>query len=381
MKESRTFKSSRKDGRYLSAPGAWHSVYKNTPPKLEFDPTMRAREFPSWQRKVRSRLRRLMCFPPAPTAPKPKMLWAKDRDGYRLEKWEIGGQPGAVIRVLLLIPDGASRRQKAPLVLCLPGSDHTKELLAGEPELRGWKVREGVPATAGHNRMGWWYAQRGMVAACVDNPGIGEQSDPRVPGRTALCANLLLSGWHYQGLAAFQADCLYRWASQLPHVDSRRVGLSGHSLGTDAGLVLALLRPDIRAMVYNNNLRSFRQWIISTGLSPVPLWHYTPGLHEWFDFTDLVAALAPRPLLVSEGGLAQNVRAVRRAYRLAGAPAHFKMVHFPKYARRATRKHEGRKVPEGLTIKAFKVWANCDSPSHYFKENIAVPWLATVLDV
>ena len=65
--------------------------------------------------------------------PPPVRLWREERDGYRLEKWEFYPDDYAAVPFLVLIPEGASAAHPVPGVLCLPGSNHSKESLAGEP--------------------------------------------------------------------------------------------------------------------------------------------------------------------------------------------------------------------------------------------------------
>ena len=37
-------------------------------------------------------------------------------------------------------------------------------------------------------------------------------------------------------------------------------------------------------------------------------------------------------------------------------------------------------MPEGLTQEEYFLWAYVDVPNHYFKEDLAVPWLNKTLN-
>ncbi len=379
MSDRRIFKSSRKDGRFLSTLAAAHAWYKHHTPKLAFDPKMSPADFPKWQRKVRARLRQVMNFPSLDGLPVPKRLWTADREGYRLEKWECYPLDHYAVRFLMMVPDEAGPKQRVPLVLCFPGTDHSKEMSAKEPEIAPLSRPNDHSRRPEHNCIGWWYVQRGMAAICFDNPGTSEQSDPIAPGRTELCLHLLPLGLHYVGLSSFIGELVYQWARRLSFVERRGIAVAGHSLGTGSGTMLTVLHPDIRALVYNGNLGSMRIGSVVLGMKASPVWHYTPGLLEWFDMPDLLAAIAPRPLLVSEGALPHAERTVRLAYRLVGASKAFKVHHFPAYRDPKKRKRASQRIPEGLTAAEFKTWRHLVSPEHYFKEDVAVPWLERAL--
>jgi len=374
MPEGRLFGSDRNDGRFVSSLAGVHDVYRRSRPRLALECCENPEQVPAWQSRVRSRLRKVLSFPTSPPQPPPLLVGREHRDGYELQRWELYPEPGVVAPFLTLVPNGASRKKRVPLVLCFPGTDHSKELLAGEEETHG---RPGNPDVwfPEHNRMAWWYARHGMAAVAIDNPGTCEQAEPQLPGRSALVYALLWLGRNYLGLSTYRGLQLYRWAKKLPFVDPKRIAVSGHSLGTGPATALAVLEPRIAALVYNGNLQSRRAAAVSTGLEPMPPWHYTPGLLEWFDLPDLVAAVAPRPALVCEGGLGYDLRRVRRIYRLLDASSAFKVHHFPKYSNRACRKTDKRYPPEGLTKEEFKTWAVLDSSQHYFKEKAAAPWL------
>ena len=373
----RTFHSRRDDGRFTSTAGAVHHLLKYTPPRLALDPHADAESLRQWQRHVRGKLREMVLFPQEYEPPPPRQLRAEPRDGYELQRWEAYPEPGSVTPFLLLVPDGATADRPVPLVLCFPGTDHPKELLAGEP------MAHGEPSNAAkvypeHNRMGWWCATNGMAALCVDNPGTCEQACPGL-GRTELVYHLISLGQSYLGLSTQRAVQLLRWAQGLPSVDATRIAAAGHSLGTGAALMLTALDPSLRALVFNSNLQSRRARAIATGLVTVPAWHYTPGMLRWFDTSDLVAAVAPRPVLVCEGGMGKDVARVRQAYRAFGADEAFRVVYSPRFADPAQRKPQTEGPPEGLTIDEFKAWAAQDSGWHYFKDDIAVPWLKGIL--
>ncbi|MBT7302142.1 MAG: hypothetical protein HN849_21620, partial [Victivallales bacterium] len=134
----RLFASEREDGRFVSSTGFIHAHLKHLKPKLAFDPEMEPGDFPAWREAVQAKLLELMCFPEFDQPqPQPQHLWSKQRDGYRLEKWEAYPEPYSVVPYLVLVPDDVSAQSPAPGVMCFPGSFSSKESMAGELELSG----------------------------------------------------------------------------------------------------------------------------------------------------------------------------------------------------------------------------------------------------
>lgn len=393
VEKHKTLQSGRPDGRHVSTRGFVQFLMRDARPQLAFDPTCTPEELARWQSRVRSKLRELLHFPDVPPQPAPVKLWSQERKGYVLEKWEAYPEPGSVVPFLVLIPGGASRKRPLPAVLCVPGSSDTKENLAGEPPLHpsfqpdgrshdGWRHAQ-------RNQQAVQFAKAGMVAVAVDHPGNGELSDLALHRGTAsddrdtIARYLIDFGRDYISLSAFQKMHIVQWLRTQPFVDAARVAVSGHSLGTEPILVMAVLDPGIRAIVWNDFLcPNIERAKVSTkpndkGLRPRANWlgHCIPGLWNWFDYPDLVASFAPRPLILTEGGPTHALELVRKAYAIAGAPNNVAIYYYPRYANPAARR-DGAPIPEGLDEPEWFQYANVDVDRHYFKGYLAVPWLA-----
>ena len=200
-------------------------------------------------------------------------------------------------------------------MLCLPGSDHSKELLAGEPELP-----EGVnQGRSPHDQMALWYVKAGFVAVAMDNPGVGELSD----GMTSIdefAQYLMWLGRSYESLAVFQKLPVLAWLKRQEYVDPRRIAVSGHSLGAKHALHLAILDPQIAAVVWNDGVVSWRERAVVMNLNaPFVNRQYLPGMLEWFDYPDLLASVAPRPLAICEGGRTRDLDKLKRAFDITQA--------------------------------------------------------------
>lgn len=372
----RTFASRREDGRYVETAGFLHKYFLELKPRLAFREGMSREELAPWQQAVRAKLLELMCFPEVPPQPEPKRVSVEQREGYRLERWEAYPEPHSVVPFLLLVPDGASQQSPAPTVLCFPGSTGSKELLAGEPPL-GTTTIPNDPKWS-DNRMAYHYARRGMVALAVDSPATNELDSPlRERNSMSLCA--LWMGRCYEAISVFQKACLLKWLAGQPYVDGHRIAASGHSLGAKPADILGVLYPDIvQAIVHNDFVCHWQERAIAENLSVPGAHQIVPGIFQWFDYTDLEAALAPRPLLFTEGGRARQIAKIRKAYELLGVAEAVQVYHYEKYSDPQSRKLDNAELPIGITPEQYFEYAYVDVPAHRFRPNRAVPWLARV---
>ena len=374
--EVRTYASGREDGRFLQTAAFLHRYLQSLQPKLAFRSEMTRQEFPAWQKAVRDRLLELMCFPGVHGQPAPKRVWTEARPGYRLERWEAYPEPYSVVPYLLLVPDGVSPRSPAPAVMCFPGSTGSKETLAGEPELPG----SGAPDKTkwSDNRMAYHYARRGLVAAAFDSPATNELASPLLEREPlALCA--MWMGRSYESVSVFQKACVLRWLAEQPFVDARRVATSGHSLGAKPADILAVLYPElVRAVVHNDFVCHWQERAVAMNLYNPGAHQVVPGIFQWFDYTDLEASLAPRPLLFTEGGRPSQIAKIRQAYAMTGAPDAVRLYHYEKYEEPASRRRDDAKLPVGISSEQYFAHAYVDAARHRFRPHRAVPWLAEV---
>ena len=366
-------RTDRADGRFVSTYGVAHALLKHTQPKYAFDPDFTPEAFVRWQSGVQAAMEELMRHPDLPAGPSPVCIASEQKDGYRQEKWEFYPLPECVSTFFVLIPDEAP--DALPAVLCIPGSGMTKEHLVGE--------RPAGP----HAAMAQGIVKRGYVAVAVDNAASGEASDLEettgvgydydTPSRM-----LLELGWSWLGYTSFLDRQVLEWMKTRPEIRSDRIVVSGFSLGTEPLMVLGALDKSIYGFVYNDFLCNTLEraivmtWPDQNGRRPFPnsIRHLIPRFWEYFNFPDIVASLAPRPVILTEGGMDRDFNLVRRAYELSGHPENAELHHYPKYADPASRQPL-EALPEGIDRTVYFDLVNCDGPSHYFKDELILPWL------
>ena len=366
--------SDRDDGRYLSTYGVAHAMLKNTSPQCAFNPEFTHDEFIRWQSGVQAAMEEIMRHPQLESEKMPRCVDVRQRDGYRQEKWEFYPLPECVATFCILIPDGATAPM--PAVLCIPGSGMTKEHLTGER-----------PSSNPHTAMALNIVKRGYIAVAVDNAASGEASDLEDIAGTGYDydtpARMLLElGWSWLGYTSYLDRHVLEWMKRQPAIRSDRIVVSGFSLGTEPMMVLGVLDKSIYGFVYNDFLcNTLERAVVMTrpderGLRGFPnsVRHLIPRFWEFFNFPDIVASLAPRPIILTEGGLDRDFDSVRRAYEISGHPENAELHHYPKYAAPENR-HALTALPEGIGREEYFDLVNCDPRNHYFKDELVLPWL------
>lgn len=388
-KEGAILQTDRKDGRHVSSRGVAQALLEEMRPRCAFRPEeLRAEDFPAWRERLRQAMKEVMKHPEKAATQPPKMIKSVQREGYRVEKWEAYPFAQAAVPFLALVPENVSEHAPAPAILCMPGSGQTKEMLAGETtqDLSGPAVEQ-----PHDNAMALHYVREGWIAIVADNAGTGEEGDKQAKGRyynddENLARILLEMDWSWLGYTSYADQCILNWMKEQPMIRRDRIVLSGFSLGTEPMMALGVLNPDVYAFVYNDFLcRTLERLQTLTqpngrGGRPAPnnIRHLIPGFLREFDFPDIVAALAPRPVLCTEGGLDRDFLMIQKAYQMAGAPEQFTYHHQPKYAD-AGKRWQGDTLPHGLDRDTFFRLANVDPRNHYFKKELALPWLRKLL--
>jgi len=212
----------------------------------------------------------------------------------------------------LLVPEGLKAR--APAMLCLHQTT---------------PIGKAEPAGLGGNanlQYGLELARRGYVTLCPDYPNFGEYAcDAYQRGY----ASATMKGiWNHRRAVDLLAS--------LPEVDAGRIGCIGHSLGGHNAVFLGVFEPRIAVVVANCGFNSFAKyqggnlagWSHAGYMPRIASAYGCDPKKMPFDFTEVVAALAPRPVFVSAplkdtnfevSGVKDCIQAARPVYELLGA--------------------------------------------------------------
>ena len=381
------YKSHRPDGRIPSSQAAFMERLRRERPLLSVPRNATKEELIEWQKALRAKACELLRMPPFAEDKKPVLLSSVQREGYRAETWEFYPDDISAVCAIMLIPDGVTEKNPAPAVFCFAGAFGNKEFLAGEPLIEG---KAGfVDRYPERNRMGKYYAENGMVAVCFDHVSMGAlalDTDDEGRGwhsRTYLTHLLLAEGYNYVGLSVQQAFCFFDYVKTLPFVDAKRLAVSGHSLGTEEAIYMAMVSDEVSAVVFNDMCASHRDRLVSITehesleeqLSLCLNVYLIPGSSHYYDLKDLCAAVAPRPIAMNEGGPDEYFDEIRSVYTAFGAEDHLQITQYPKYQDPETRKYHGKIPLAGLSVDTHFDWSYTDPSDHSFRKEPSVRFL------
>ena len=155
--------------------------------------------------------------------------------------------------------------------------------------------------------------------------------------------------------------------------------MCGHSLGSDPADALGLLYPhQVTAVIHNDFCCDWRERSIAQNAYPDGLHHIVPGMFQWYDAPDLQAALAPIPLLFTEGGRTPHLDRIRAAYKMNQAEDQVEIQYYKKYLTPDLRPYDRAPLPEGITSNEYFEYANVDAKFHRFRPDRALPWLKKI---
>ena len=389
------YRSERADGRHTSTMAAFVERLRHMPSEHAFPSGIDRIGFEEWKRGLAQKVRELLkldyFLSDSEGQPAPRLVDTALRDGYRVERWEIYPDSYSVLPMLALIPDCASEQNPVPGVMCLPGSTFSKEFMAGEPLLDIPNCR--MQKYPERNKMAYYIVKAGMAAFAFDNPETAEcslkverEGDYGSKARGQLCHGLLQAGLSYFGLSTAQKLVALDFIRRMPVIDRARLGISAHSLGCDDAMHVALLSEDIRAVVFNDFVADAKHRYYSTTeyderemANDSGSWHIVPGAFMSYDRTDLLCALAPRYLLLNEGGAEYYLDKIREAYAICGSDDCLSVEHYAKYKDKDSRSSVYLPPSAGLSVESYFEFTNTDAPEHSYHRETAIPWLVAAM--
>lgn len=244
-----------------------------------------------WRRRVehiRANME-LVMGPLPPKSSEPVDLRVKEEvrlERYTRQRVTYVPEKGDRTPAFLLVPH--ERSNKRPGMICLPGSS---------------KPGKDIPSGVLRNRPDqlWAHelAERGYVCLVIDYPLLHTQeyaTDPYKMGYVSCTMKGIVNHRRAVDLLA-----------SLPYVDAAKIGVIGHSLGGHNALFLATFDERVRAIVSSCGFNVFAKHA-GGDITAWALKYYMPRIDTVygkdpaklpFDFTEILAAMAPRPVFVN----------------------------------------------------------------------------------
>jgi dienelactone hydrolase len=291
-----------------------------------------AEEWPARQTAIVANLQRLLGPLPGPAFRVPldlKIVKEERREGYTQKTITYNVDPYDRVESYLLIPE--RREGKRPAILALHSTHPIgKDLAMGmDREASQPYARE--------------LAQRGYVVIAPDYWPMGHYRNKKYdPYQRGYASGAVKGVWNHMRAIDVLAS--------LPEVDADRIGCIGHSLGGYNTIFLGVQEARVKVMVSNAGYNSFvdyaaspygggdlAKWALDKHIRRIRTIYNNDPASVPCDFPEMIAALAPRPLLTIAPkqdeifvlpGVMKCLDAARPVYELLGAPGNLQ-ARFP----------------------------------------------------
>jgi len=311
-------------------------LYERTKPSMSLE-AKTPESFLQWKEALRAKVRELLEEFPKPASLKPQLLSRDEAERYVREKWIIQSEGDCWVPLYLLVPKG--RRGRLPAILCAHGhGTYGKDSVAGvhfnDPD------RKANISSANYN-YGEQMAMAGFVTVVPDWRSFGERIGYHSPYPGSDVCNVhfiqhLILGRTLLGANIFDGMRVIDFLISREMVDRERIGCMGLSFGGTMTTYLTLLDDRIRAADIICYATTTEHYAISRpnfcGSQLVPF------LYKYADVPDVMAAIAPKPLLIESGAsdtcfwIHSALKAhetVKRAYEVIGKPENLWVEVFP----------------------------------------------------
>ncbi len=198
--------------------------------------------------------------------------------GYHVEKVVFQSLPDVIVPAHLYVPDGLTA--PAPAVLFAVG--YSRNEGKALPETQAFCIN---------------MARFGFIVLAADPIGVGErafESDLHHP-------ELLLAGLSYPGIIEYETQCALEYLRSRKDVDGARLGMTGTDGGGFNTWITAALDQRLAAVAPVDDTFDFFDRIRETRAPDRDGWderEVIPGILKYANIQELVAMMAPRPLLM-----------------------------------------------------------------------------------
>jgi cephalosporin-C deacetylase-like acetyl esterase len=218
---------------------------------------------------------------PDPAQCKRTLLRKLSYHGYPAEHWTLEPEPGVIVPAVLLMPRGTSETTKRPAVVVVDEDGKSSAFERGAVDT---------------------LLSSGRIVLAIDCRGLGETAGtvPSIeygPGTPEynLSNYGILIGRPVISMWAFDVRCAADLLASRPEADAARISIAGRGRGALAALLAAAYDDRIHSVATEEMLAT---WVFNEEFRDIGLAYFIPRILTLTDMPQLIACLAPRPVLV-----------------------------------------------------------------------------------
>ena len=142
--------------------------------------------------------------------------------------------------------------------------------------------------------------KRGIPAVCLEQRYMGENSrkEDRNPDCLQMCENALLRGRTALGERVFDVDRTIDYLAERGDFDISKIGVMGNSGGGTTSMFAGAVLPRLTHIMPSSSFSTFHDSIGT-------IWHclcnHIPNLYAFGESSDVLALIAPRPVVIVNG--------------------------------------------------------------------------------
>lgn len=252
------------------------------------------------QIKLRTTLQQLIGTFPTHNDYSMRLLETVDCGTYIRKRIECSASPYSCFAAYILIPKHITT--PAPAVIAIHGHGYgSREIVGLLPDGKPDLSTPGI-----HQHYAIQLVKRGLITIAPDVIGFGERrlaeditTNPNVANSCdSLSSRMLLMGKTLAGFRVHEMLKVIDIVSDMPEVDSERIGIMGFSGGALIAYITAALDQRIRATVLTGFTNTYQDSILHIHHC---ICNYIPGQAMYADLPQWIGLIAPRPLFVEAG--------------------------------------------------------------------------------
>ncbi|MBO7748851.1 dienelactone hydrolase [Paenibacillus sp. MWE-103] len=253
-------------------------------------------EWRAWQARLRAKFAELLAEPANRREPAPVLLEAADCGDYTRERIGIATYGNLALPMYVLKPKAYRRERGA--VIALHGHGYgSRDLVALNPD---GTAKTGDPGY--QKNFAVELVRRGHLVVVPELLGFGDRKLAEDADRGDSChrlsTNLLMLGQTMAGHRVYETLRCLDYVLARGDVDPARIGAMGISGGGLVASFAAAIDERIGAVVVSGYANTFQASILAI---PHCIDNFVPGLARLAEMPDLLALIAPRPLLIEAG--------------------------------------------------------------------------------